>query len=36
MSWRIWCDIAQVMSWFETDDVFQRVEILFQLAALLG
>jgi low temperature requirement protein LtrA len=36
MSWKIWSDIGQVMSWFETNDVFQRVQILFQIACLLG
>jgi hypothetical protein len=36
MSWKIWSDITQLISWFETDDVFQRVEILFQICCLLG
>lgn len=36
MSWRIWSDIQQVVGWFETDDILQRVEILFVIACLLG
>jgi hypothetical protein len=36
MSWKIWTDVAQLISWFETDDIFQRLEILFQIACLLG
>ncbi|KAK3898166.1 bacterial low temperature requirement A protein-domain-containing protein [Staphylotrichum tortipilum] len=36
MSWRIWSDVQQVVSWFKTDDILQRVEILFLIACLLG
>ncbi|KAF4969373.1 hypothetical protein FZEAL_10233 [Fusarium zealandicum] len=36
MSWKIWADITLVMSWFETDDVLTRLEILFEIACLLG
>ncbi|KAJ2905141.1 bacterial low temperature requirement A protein-domain-containing protein [Zalerion maritima] len=36
MSWKIWQDVAQLMSWFEVDDVLQRVEIVFLIACLLG
>ncbi|KAJ4271655.1 hypothetical protein NW762_000360 [Fusarium torreyae] len=36
MSWKIWSDITLIMSWFETDDVFTRLEILFEIACLLG
>lgn len=36
MSWKIWSDVTQLISWFETDDILQRVEILFLIACLLG
>jgi len=36
MSWKIWSDVAMLVSWFETDDILQRVEILFLIACLLG
>ncbi|RSL65072.1 hypothetical protein CEP53_003828 [Fusarium sp. AF-6] len=36
MSWKIWADVTLVLSWFETDDVFTRLEILFEIACLLG
>lgn len=36
MSWRIWSDVTQLLSWFETDDVFTRFSILFEIACLLG
>ena len=36
MSWRIWSDVQQVFSWFETDDILQRVQFLFLTACLLG
>ena len=36
MSWRIWSDVQQVVSWFKTDDILQRVEILFLIACLVG
>ncbi|AEO63815.1 uncharacterized protein THITE_157733 [Thermothielavioides terrestris NRRL 8126] len=36
MSWRIWADVQQIISWFETDDILQRLEILFLIACLLG
>lgn len=36
MSWKIWSDVGQLVSWFETDDVVQRVEILFLIACQLG
>lgn len=28
--------MALIISWFETDDIFQRVSILFLLACLFG
>ena len=36
MSWKMWTDLTQVIAWFETDDVMQRVEFLFFIACLLG
>jgi hypothetical protein len=36
MSWKIWSDVQQSVSWFETNDVLQRVSILFVIACLLG
>ncbi|KPM35125.1 hypothetical protein AK830_g11441 [Neonectria ditissima] len=36
MSWKIWTDVILVLSWFETDDVLTRLEILFEIACLLG
>ncbi|KAK4143596.1 uncharacterized protein C8A04DRAFT_12290 [Dichotomopilus funicola] len=36
MSWRIWSDVQQVVSWFQTDDILQRVEIIFLISCLLG
>ncbi|KAL1894562.1 hypothetical protein Sste5346_005797 [Sporothrix stenoceras] len=36
LSWKIWSDVTQLVSWFSTNDVVQRVEILFLFACLLG
>ncbi|KAK0706827.1 hypothetical protein B0T26DRAFT_728225 [Lasiosphaeria miniovina] len=36
MSWKIWSDVQQLVSWFETNDVAQRVEMLVLIACLLG
>ncbi|KAK3387682.1 bacterial low temperature requirement A protein-domain-containing protein [Podospora didyma] len=36
MSWKIWSDVQQLVSWFETNDILQRLEILFLIACLLG
>ncbi|KAI5370915.1 putative Low temperature requirement A [Septoria linicola] len=36
LSYKIWTDVALFISWFETDDVFQRLSILFLLACLFG
>ncbi|KAJ6442007.1 low temperature requirement A protein(LtrA) [Purpureocillium lavendulum] len=36
MSWKIWTDITLTLSWFESDDVFTRLEILFMIACLLA
>ena len=36
MSWKIWSEVQQLVSWFETNDILQRVQILFLIACLLG
>ncbi|KAG9234335.1 bacterial low temperature requirement A protein-domain-containing protein [Amylocarpus encephaloides] len=36
MSWKIWSDTALVISWFYTDDIIQRISVLFTMACLLG
>ncbi|KAK3315319.1 bacterial low temperature requirement A protein-domain-containing protein [Apodospora peruviana] len=36
MSWQIWSGVTQLISWFETNDVLQRVQVLFLIACLLG
>lgn len=36
MSWKIWADVQQIISWFETNDIVQRIQILFLIALLLG
>lgn len=36
MSWKVWTEITQLISWFETDDILQRLEILFLFSCLLG
>jgi low temperature requirement protein LtrA len=36
MSWKVWTDVTQLISWFNTDDVMQRLEILFLFTCLLG
>jgi low temperature requirement protein LtrA len=36
LSWKIWNDMAMIIAWFETDDIFQRFSVLFLLACLFG
>ncbi|KAG0648108.1 hypothetical protein D0Z07_5884 [Hyphodiscus hymeniophilus] len=36
MSWKIWSDITVLISWFETDDILQRLSVVFIMACLLG
>jgi hypothetical protein len=36
MSWKIWSDLALIISWFETDDIVQRLSVVFIMACLLG
>ncbi|KAI9803941.1 MAG: hypothetical protein M1833_000222 [Piccolia ochrophora] len=36
MSWKIWSDLTLIVSWFETDDIFQRICVLFTIVCLFG
>ncbi|TKA79689.1 hypothetical protein B0A55_04073 [Friedmanniomyces simplex] len=36
VSWKVWGDMSQIVSWFETDDIVQRVSIIFLLGCLFG
>ncbi|KAI9741143.1 MAG: hypothetical protein M1834_002856 [Cirrosporium novae-zelandiae] len=36
LSWKLWSDLTMIISWFETDDILQRVSVLFFMACLLG
>ncbi|KAM3451684.1 hypothetical protein MY3296_005096 [Beauveria thailandica] len=36
MSWKIWTEVTFTLSWFESDDVLTKLEVLFNLACLLG
>ncbi|KAH6670073.1 bacterial low temperature requirement A protein-domain-containing protein [Halenospora varia] len=36
MSWKIWTDMSLIVSWFETDDIIQRISVLFIMSCLLG
>ncbi|KAK5728753.1 hypothetical protein LTR15_001892 [Elasticomyces elasticus] len=36
LSWKIWNDMSQIISWFETDDIAQRISIIFLLSCLFG
>ena len=36
MSWKIWSDLALIISWFETDDIMQRLSVMLIMACLLG
>jgi low temperature requirement protein LtrA len=36
IGWKIWSDITMVVNWFEVDDVFQRICVLFYVVCLLG
>ena len=36
MSWKIWSDVTILISWFETDDILQRLSVIFIMACLLG
>ncbi|KAK4896677.1 hypothetical protein LTR49_028107 [Elasticomyces elasticus] len=34
LSWKIWNDMSQIISWFERDDIAQRISIIFLLSCL--
>ncbi|KAH8677412.1 bacterial low temperature requirement A protein-domain-containing protein [Xylariales sp. PMI_506] len=36
MSWKIWSDVQLAVSWFETNDLMQRLQVIFLFACLLG
>ncbi|CAK4028528.1 low temperature requirement A [Lecanosticta acicola] len=36
LSYKIWNDVNLFSSWFETDDIFQRISVLFLLLCLFG
>ncbi|MCJ1258634.1 hypothetical protein MMC24_006467 [Lignoscripta atroalba] len=36
LSWKLWSDLTLVISWFETDDIVQRLGVLFIMACLTG
>ena len=36
IGWKIWSDLTMVVNWFEIDDVFQRICVLFYVVCLLG
>ena len=36
MSWKIWSDLTLIISWFETDDIAQRISVMFIMGCLLG
>ena len=36
LGWKLWSDITLVVSWFEVDDIFQRICVLFDMICLFG
>ena len=36
LSWKIWNDMSKIISWFETDDIAQRIAIILLLSCLFG
>ena len=36
LGWKMWSDLTLVVSWFETDDVVQRLQVLFVMICLFG
>ncbi|KAL7937419.1 bacterial low temperature requirement A domain-containing protein [Trichoderma chlorosporum] len=36
MTWKIWTSVTLTLSWFETDDVVTRLQVLFCISCLLG
>lgn len=36
LSWKFWSDVSVFVSWFDAEDIFRRIMILFILTCLLG
>lgn len=36
IGWKIWSDLTMTINWFEIDDIFQRICVLFYLILLFG
>lgn len=36
LTWKIWNDLMMFLSWFETDDIVQKLYILLEVVCLLG
>ncbi|MCJ1321518.1 hypothetical protein MMC15_006863 [Xylographa vitiligo] len=36
LSWKLWSELTLIVSWFETDDILQRLCVLFFLVCLTG
>ena len=36
MTWKMWLDLTTMVNWFEIDDIFQRVCVMFYLVCVLG
>ena len=36
LGWKMWNDITMFISWFETDDISQRIRVLFMMICLFG
>jgi low temperature requirement protein LtrA len=36
IGWKIWSDLTMIINWFEIDDIFQRLCVLFYIVCLLG
>ena len=36
ISWKIWADLTMFVNWFEVDDIFSRLCVLFYLICLFG
>ncbi|RMZ78266.1 hypothetical protein DV737_g3985, partial [Chaetothyriales sp. CBS 132003] len=36
IGWKIWSDMTNVINWFDIDDIFQRLSVIFYLVCLFG
>ena len=36
ISWKIWLELTMIINWFEIDDMFQRIAVLFYMICLFG